>query len=227
MPLNVWGPTMTPPPEEQPGHPDPRADSARAIEVCSAVVSRCRAQPGHEAVLRELQARVLREHLSHTAHSQQGWVLHGMDDPRQVLSVHECANVATYLQATARAHVQQQIAEHAMAPVQHTFYRTCAFYENMGVKPALVTGVRIEVPVQRADTLDKLLQLITWPTLKALPELVLRVCYQEAAAPQRFLLIHGWRSQAAYESVISGVRASAQPALATLGARSTYLIARD
>ena len=154
-------------------------------------------------------------------------MLQGKDDPRQVISVHECPNVAAYLQATAHTNVQQQMTEHATAPVQHTFYRTCAFYENMGVKPSFVTGVRIEVPVQRTGTLDKLLQLVTWPTLKALPELVLRVCYQEAAAPQRFLLIHGWRSQAAYESVIPGVRASTKPALNTLGAQSTYLIACD
>jgi hypothetical protein len=227
MPLSVWGSVMPSSPKEQRTQSDAAPETARAIEICSAIVTQCRAQSGHEASLRQLQARVLREHLSRTAHSQPGWVLHEMEDPRQIISVHECANVAAYLQTTALESVQQQFTEHATAPVQHAFYRTCAFYENMGVKPALVTGVRIEVPVQRTDTLDKLLQLITWPTLKALPELVLRVCYQEAAAPQRFLLVHGWRSQTAYESVIPGVRASAQPALNTLGAQSTYLIARD
>jgi hypothetical protein len=214
-------------PDERSGHANMPARPVPPIELCSVVVTQCRAQPGQEAALRHLLHQTLREHLSHTPHTQPGWVLQSLDEPRQVLSVHECPGLASYLQASASEKVQRELADLVTTPVQHTFYRSCAFYENMGVKPALVTGIRIEVPPPRAPTLDHLLQVVTWPALKSLPELVLRVCYQEAAAPHRFLLVHGWRSAAAHGSVVAGVAASVQPALKALGAHLTYLIARD
>jgi hypothetical protein len=218
---------MTCSPQEQPGQSNQSAEPMPAIEICSVVVTRGNAQPGQELALRQLQGQILRQHLGNTPHAQPGWVLQGVDDPRQVITVHECPTLARYLQANTTTKAQEQLADLLTAPIQHTFYRACAFYENMGVKPTIITGLLIEVPPHRAATLDRLLQLVTWPALKSLPELVLRVCYQEAAAPHRFLLVHGWRSSAAYEGVVESVAASIRPALNTLGAQLTHLVARE
>lgn len=222
-----WGLLMTHSPEGESGQSALPDRPMPAIEICTAVVSQGRAQPGHELLLRQALGHMLREHLSGVPHTQPGWVLQGRDDPRQVLAVHECSSLAHYLEANAAETARHQLANLVTTPVQHTLFRSCAFYENMGVKPALITGVRIEVPPQRATVLDRLLQLVTWPALKMLPELVLRVCYQEAAAPHRFLLVHGWRSMAAYESVIDEFTASVQPALQTLSAEVTRFVARE
>ncbi len=218
---------LDPPQPPEPVHPAELVPQpGRPAAAWNAVVTQCRARRGVEVALSHLLVHTLRLHLGAVAHAQEGWVLQGVDDPQDTLSVHECPDLLAFQGALAADNVRRRLAELATGPLSHHPYRSYAFYENMAVKPAHVTGLRLEVPPERATILEQAMRLAIWPKLKTLPELVLRVAYQDTAAPHRFLLVHGWRSAAAHEDARPAIAARTHPTLTALGARWSRLIAR-
>jgi quinol monooxygenase YgiN len=181
------------------------------------VVARRTAYPGQEAaLLAAMEQRIVQATPRRDA-MQSSRLFQGLTAPTDVLYIGEWESREAHWERVQENRVDELLAPLTNGPCVRYFLRRWVAYETPWAQLGAVDCVIIDSPPARRDALHQFVLRKAATELRAQPGFCYRRIYQDLDEPNRLLIVHGWTSPAAMQTVLQQVHPSLVEELRSLG----------